>query len=175
MSKLLSDDYLLAYSEEHIVYEIRMFFWLAIALDKRKMKVAGKSEADPLHLRFALIEAFVIHLRNLIEFLFINYPKDKHIVAAQFCPEGAWINARPALSEALKTAWGRADKEMAHLTTERIPGRPKEKEWEFTGLAEEVAPLLRVLVGAAEVRRLSSVVAKTLDDYEKSKDEKDGK
>lgn len=162
MPKTQSDDFLLKYSEEHVAYEVRMFIWLANALGKRTMTVRAKTEEDALRLRFALIEAFVLHLRNLREFLFLNYPKNEHIVAAQFCQMDIWQKARPALSAVLKTAWGRASKEMAHLTTKRIAGSPREKEWDFTGLADEIRPIIRLLAATAERSRLSPFVAMSI-------------
>lgn len=166
MPKPMSDEELLAYSGEHIFYEVRMFFWLALALARRTITVTAPTPEDPHWFRCNLIEGFVLHLRNLLEFIFLGYPKDKHLVAAQFCKPGKWTEVRPALSEVLKRAWGRADKEMVHLTTERISGTPPEKEWDFIGIADEMAPPLRLLVCVAEPSKLSPAVGRAFEDYE---------
>ncbi len=166
MSKSLSDEELLAYSGEHVFYEVKMFFWLAIMLARRTMTVTTPTPEDALWLRNTLIEGFVLHLRNLLEFIFLDVPKDEHVIAAQFCQPETWKATRPAKSEALKRAWGRASREMVHLTTERIAGRPPEKNWGFIGIADEIVPILRQLVSVAEPSRLSPAVARALEEYE---------
>jgi hypothetical protein len=166
MPKPLSDEKLLAYSGEHVFYEVKMFFWLAVALAKRTMTVTTATPDDALWLRNTLIEGFVLHLRNLLEFIFLEVPKDEHVIAAQFCQPETWKARRPAKSEALKRAWGRASREMVHLTTERIAGRPPEKNWDSIGIADEIAPILRLLVSVAEPSRISPAVARALEEYE---------
>ncbi len=105
MSTPMSDKELLAYSGEHVYYEVKMFFWLAIVLSKRKITVTTATPDDALWLRNTLIEGFAIHLRNLLEFIFSNYPKNKRVVAAQFCQRGKWTEMRTEKKEILKLAW----------------------------------------------------------------------
>jgi len=163
----MNDEELLAYSGEHVFYETKLFFWLTLALAKRTITVTAPTVEDAHWFRCTLIEGFVLHLRNLLEFIFLNYPKDEHIVAAQFCqPAERWTTARPALSDVIKRAWGRADLEMVHLTTGRISGRLPEKGWDFIGIADEIAPLLRLLVSVAEPSRLSPNVTRAIEEYE---------
>jgi hypothetical protein len=62
------------------------------------------------------------------------------------------------MSGALQIARVRADKEIAHLTTDRITGSPLSKGWDFTGLATEIRPLMRLVATHALASRLSPKV-----------------
>ena len=84
-------------------------------------------------------EAFALHLRNLIVFLYQDqFPlKTDDVSAHHFlaspAPYEEWLRIRPKLSDTLARAKTRADKELAHLTTARLSGTPKEKEWDVRG------------------------------------------
>jgi hypothetical protein len=81
------------------------------------------------------IESFMAHLRNLIEFMFTLKPGDTDVAAVDFCAPGAW---KPVITQTLSDAKRRVNKELAHLTTERISGSPLRKQWDFTRLAQEL-------------------------------------
>jgi len=166
MPKTMADVELLTYSTEHVYYEVKMFFWLAVALARRTMTVRTATPDNALWIRNTLIEGFAIHLRNLLEFIFLNYPKGGHIIAAQFCQPEKWTKQRPALSETLKKSWERADKQVAHLLSKRIAGRDPGKRWNFIGIADETASILCLLVSNAEPCRFSHKVARVLKEYE---------
>jgi hypothetical protein len=98
------------------------------------------------------VEAFMAHLRNLVEFLTTLNPDPTDVVAADFCAPGAW---QPVLSQTLKDAKRRVNKELAHLTTGRISGSPARKTWDVNALAAELRPLLRDFTTKAAPTRLS--------------------
>lgn len=80
----------------------------------------------------ALVESFVQHMRNLIEFF---YPSEKvhpdTIIAADFFSNPSqWRRKWPDL---IKTANLRANKLLAHLTYDRIKDN---KEWEYGKIRE---------------------------------------
>jgi hypothetical protein len=153
-----SDAYLVAYSEEHVVYEFGMFLWLAQVCGSGA-KLGAPSAADGTRLSNVLIESFVVHLRNVIDFLYLDRPKATDVVAADFFDPGAWERLRPAISGTLETARVRANKEMAHLTTDRIAGSPPEKAWDFSSLATEIRLLMRLVARNALAARLSPRVS----------------
>jgi hypothetical protein len=157
-----ADRYLTAYSAEHIVYEIDMFFWLAELCGNALPGLAAPSAADTTRLRNALIEAFVVHFRNLIDFLYLDKLMATDVVADDFFPPGAWGKLRPAITSNLEAARIRANKEIAHLTTERMAGSPPKKAWDFQGLASEIRPLLRLVAAHALGSRLSPNVASAI-------------
>ncbi len=153
------DSYLLAYSAEHIAYEIDMFFGMTEMLSPLN-KIGASSLAEAKRLNFAMIEAFVIHLRNLIDFLYMDRPQSTDVVATDFCTN--WQTVRPTISPVLEKARVRANKELAHLTTDRLAGSPPAKQWDFSALAGEIRPLLRLFVKHARGSALSPVVVQVI-------------
>jgi len=154
-----SDSYLLSYSGEHVAYEFDMFLWLAGVCSNPSVRLGAPTPADTLRLSYVLIESFAVHLRNVIDFLYIDRPKHSDVVAADFFDPNVWQGLRPARSSTLDDARVRANKEIAHLTSGRITGSPPEKDWDFAGLADEIRPLMRLVVENALATRLSPKVA----------------
>jgi hypothetical protein len=154
------DDYLVEYSEEHVLYEFEMFLWLA-RLRGSGTHLAAGNPIDVANLKHALIESFVVHLRNVIDFFYPNPRtlRSTDVIAADFCDSGKWQHKIP---EVLKAARERANKEMAHLTTERIAGAPPGKEWDFIGLQAKLQPVMRCFVKKALRSRLSLKVAEVI-------------
>lgn len=153
-----SDSYLLAFSAEHVVYEIDMFFGMVEVLTRPSV-IGATSAAEVGRLKNALVEVFAIHLRNLVDFLYLERPQPTDVVAADFCATGSWDAVRPPITRSLEAARVRANKEVAHLTSQRIAGTPPEKAWDTEALAAEIRPLLQLVVAQAETTRLSSRVA----------------
>ncbi len=104
MSPTLSDSDLLAYSGEHVAYEIWMFFSLARLLGDGQIKIMGHSDADAKLLNNALIEAFVLHLRNIIDFIYEDKRWETDIVAANYFPPGEWTRLRGDVNPVLEKA-----------------------------------------------------------------------
>jgi hypothetical protein len=151
-----SETYLLEYSGEHLLYEVGMLFsWGEFRRNTLTPILISTG------INNVLIESFVIHLRNLIDFLYLE-PKGTDIVACDYFDSGGWEKIRPPLSDALKMARHRANKELAHLTTDRKTGTPPEKSWDFSGLAEEVRAILKTFVANAKNTRLSPLVANAI-------------
>lgn len=159
MSQTFNDSDLLAYSGEHVAYEIWMFFSLARLLGEGQIEITAPTDADARLLYNALIEAFVLHLRNLIDFIYEGKRWETDIVASDFFPPGEWTRLRGDITPVLIKAAERANKEIAHLTTARIASTPPEKSWDFQSLAIEIRPLLRRMVDNALPERLSPNVA----------------
>lgn len=178
-----SDSYLLTYSAEHVAYEFDMFFWLADVCNQplglgaltlsstahttlittpcsnRSLRLEALTPADEARLNNVLIEAFFVHLRNVIDFVYPVNVSSTDVVAADFFAPNGWDSQRPLISSTLKAARLRANKEIAHLTTRRIAGSPPAKDWNFQGLANEIRPLIRLMSAKALATRLSSKVA----------------
>jgi len=154
-----TDAYLLAYSSEHLAYEVDMFFGMVELRLRPSFPSLLSVSADPIRLNNALIESFVVHFRNIIDFLYVDRPRPTDVVASDFFDPAAWESRKPPLSGTLDTARRRANKELAHLTTDRIPGAPPEKIWDFNGLANELRPILRLFVTNGNGTRLSPSVA----------------
>jgi hypothetical protein len=154
-----SDSYLLSYSGEHVVYEFDMFLWLAGVCSNPSVRLEAPTPADNCRLSYALIESFAVHLRNVINFLFDPPKRPDDVVAADFFDPNVWQGLLPAMSSTIQFARVRANKEIAHLTTVRIPGSPPQKTWDFRALADEIRPLMRLVAENALATRLSPKVA----------------
>lgn len=154
------DDYLLAYSREHVSYEFQMFLGLAAARDSATIGYSSKALAT--FVKNAVLEAVVLHVRNLLEFLYGDNPRPTDVIARDFFSAPSWEDVRPPISACLTHARRRADKEIAHLTTSRLDAAAEEREWDIPKLREELMPILRTFVDRAETKRLDTAVAKTL-------------
>lgn len=145
------NEYLLRYSEEHLLYEVSMLFGLVKILSVTKKSEGGLDNIE----KNALLESFGIHLRNLIDFLYCTVKKQDDVVAADFLDEGEWSRIRPEITKTLSYARTRANKEFMHLTSRRISGTPDNKQWEFRALSTEIKPALKLFVESADSGKLS--------------------
>lgn len=179
MKRPYGDAELMAYSDEHVWYEIWMFFEVVTALTRVSASASSyvssttsgpttvaapfgvpNSIAPPpgsvtrpsTVLNNTQIESFMAHLRNLIEFLFTLKPGDTDVSALDFCAPGGW---QPVITQTLTDARRRVNKELAHLTTDRISGSPLRKQWDFAGLAGELRVQLQDFVARADSAKLS--------------------
>ena len=160
VSRPYDDSYLMAYSEEHVAYEFDMFLWSA-RLCASGSGIVSPDPVDARRLNNVLIEDFVLHLRNIIDFLYKQKQGSKptDVVAADFCEPNVW---KPTIPEVLEVARIRANKEIAHLTTDRITGIPASKAWDFACLLEILFPEMNLFVDKALESRLSPTVAEVI-------------
>jgi hypothetical protein len=102
-----SDQWLTKYSSQHLLHELKMFWWLVRAIPSQKDG----------YMHDALLESFVVHLRNLIFFSCKEWQDDSDVVASDFLVKPGEWNERE--SPKLADARFRANKELSHLTTDR--------------------------------------------------------
>ena len=107
-----------------------------------------------------LIESFVIHLRNLIDFFYTPRVKEDDAIASDFCP--GW---NETISSTLKAAKERANKEVNHLTLERKSGFDPNKPWDVAGLFQEVSAVATTFAGRASPAKLNPEVPKWLHSF----------
>jgi hypothetical protein len=158
MKRPFSDTYLLDYSGEHLYYELSLLYLLT---DGPALEVANATPRDIQVVGMALLESWVIHLRNVIAFLFHSVaPDETDVVAGDFLAN--WPTLIGAISPTLSEARRRANKEIAHLTTARIPGAPKEKEWDRKALWAELLPIVEKFGRNAPHSRLHPKVRQLL-------------
>lgn len=142
-TKDLTNEELQAYFGEHILYEIQHLPNTAGAI-LLKLSV-------PNGLQFVVVEAFAIHLRNLVCFFYPYKPQDTDVCAKDFfANEETWGKICPAESDLLKQARVRANKEVGHLTTARKNGTPDNKAWDVKGLTGELFPIVQLFVSSAD-------------------------
>ena len=107
----------------------------------------------------ACVEGFMVHLRNLIDFMWPTKIHDTDVVAEDFCPIGAW--KRP-INQVLSDARTRVHKELAHLTSDRISGSPQRKQGLYKPISAAVADALRDFAITALPYRLSPRVTRAI-------------
>jgi hypothetical protein len=87
----------------------------------------------------ALLEAFTIHARGLLKFLYPENPKSDDVIAEDFFPIALeWKKARPKKTKILKKAHERVGKEVAHLTYARQDVTPEKKPWPFLEILRDM-------------------------------------
>jgi hypothetical protein len=113
------------YLDEHFFYEISLLQYTRDELRLIK-SIDNKSNV--------LIESFVLHSRNLIDFFItVNSKKqDDDVIASDFNTQtNNWINNLNTYKSYLQRIKTRANKELAHLTSKRKSGATKDKAWDF--------------------------------------------
>lgn len=149
----MSNKELSEYFYEHVMYEISMFNQIIKVLANKKLNDLEKN---------IIIESFVLHLRNLIDFLYPRNHYKKDDVTANNFIKGQIFSKKFPLSISLNTARKRADKEVNHLTTRRIAGVKPEKVWEVGDLHTEVTKLLSSFFQIASDKKLDKTLSKKL-------------
>ncbi|HXY25582.1 MAG TPA: hypothetical protein VEI73_13080 [Candidatus Acidoferrum sp.] len=139
-----TDQQLLDYSQEHLLYELHMFRW-----------VGENLPADKGFLLSALLESFAIHLRNLIEFFYTepNNARNDDLVAGEFFDSpNAWNPG--TMSTSLKDARERANKEISHITYKRKEAIDPTKPWPVAALFKEVQAVAVKFAASASSKKL---------------------
>lgn len=153
---------------EHLYYEVQMTFLLADWLVHTQGAVLNQTA------RNAEVEAFTIHVRQLIDFLWMEQPQDskkRDAFAADYFAPGEWDKLRPSrpavLDSALrrKVGWG-----VAHLTYDRAWSTPQDKQWQPVALCCALAPAVACFADNVDPARFDpqwpvSDMRKLADDF----------
>ena len=127
---------------EHIRYEVEMLISTANLL------ASGSPGEGPA--RNATLESFVIHTRNMLDFLYGDNSRKSDMTAVDFVAAGIWHRERPIKSKLLCKAHQRAHKEIAHLTYNRLGITPEAKQWPFVEIAREVERAFGIFASLAK-------------------------
>ena len=151
-------------ASDYLHYEYQMLIYLANGMVSNFF---GESSV-----RNAILEAYVIHVRNLIYFLYAEKPKNDHIVASDFFrfPD-EWVKIRPQKSDSLKKAEVRSNKEVAHLSYDRAKVTPETKPWHFIDLANEIIGVFNIYLENAPLELFGD----RWSDFKKQREVKEGK
>jgi hypothetical protein len=146
----LTDAELKEFSGEHLRYEMQMLFiYRNILAGARRHATMEDTQ------RFAAcLEAWAIHLRLLIDFLYDHRGQGTDAIASDFIEDATiqkWKKARPKKTADLQRAADRAGTQVAHLSY----GRKVLDPWDnFQELTEDISDRLRVFVDHAAPTRL---------------------
>ena len=129
-------------ASDHLYYEIQML--------QGTMAILATAATGQSILSNALIESFTIHARVLMHFLYPTgsiQPSD--VLAEDFFDDvGHWLAIRPDEPAVFRTARGRVNKEIAHLTYDRQLITPELKGWNFVALGNEILKIVQIFVSA---------------------------
>lgn len=117
---------------DHLFYEFLMFINTVEEMQSGKYP-QGTTVSN------VLIEAFTIHIRILLDFLYGNKKKSDDVIAGDFFPnEKEWLKNRPEMPINLTNVKKRVGKEVAHLTYSRLKVTPDTKSWPFVDIAKDM-------------------------------------
>ncbi len=153
-----SDEFLAAYLDEHLLYEIQMFVGSKKFLTNDAHRIQCKAEDEQFVINM-LIEIFAIHLRNFIGFFYGDLGKirEDDVFAVDYCEGSAWQTQRPPMSDSLRLAGNRANKQIAHLTSRRYVGDHPEKRWYVPALNEEMRAIFLKFLAVADIGKLGPI------------------
>ncbi len=139
-----------AFSKEHLLYEIRMFYGVCDILQQRKY-FSGENQEMNMCIRNALLESFVLHLRVILDFLYDVQDKDEDAIAVDYFKDKSyWKSIRPKRSKILKESRLRINKEAAHLSYKRLLISKDQKVWQFLCIKNEVKNILNLFLEKAD-------------------------
>lgn len=149
------------FASDHLLYDIEMVAGLVERLRRHRVllettpRSAGAlaNELFDLAGRNADIEAFGVHARALVDFLY-GSPRHEDAVAADFFDDAAaWRRLRPKKPAALSNINARVGAEIAHLSFRRSAPA---KTWPYEAIWRALADVLRVFVENATVGRIGA-------------------
>ena len=144
----LSDEELKDYSDHHLKYELDMLIWCTGFLSPlADVKNAGHI---PWAANNAVMNSYSMHARNLIDFLYLrSLGKDRNtdVIVEDFIEPSKLAEGLPPMPPLLAEAKRKADKQVAHLTTDRIQFEEAGKEWRFIEIALDIARTFNAISG----------------------------
>lgn len=124
---------------EHLWYEVQMLVGLS-----RYMSSGG---SDNNLINNAVLEAYTIHARLILDFLTPKKPKPDDVLAIDFLEDvQEWIKMQNEMYQQIKTIRNRVAKEVAHLTYKRIYVTADEKSWKFEEITDEIMRMFNLFI-----------------------------
>lgn len=115
------------------------------------------------------MNAFLLHYRNIIEFLFFDKRHDDDARAKDFIDHSKWIQFKTSYNENIKKLYTRACKELSHLTYSRFYGTSPEKRWECSKMFQQTIGEIKNFLNylpinykADKILRIENQINKTL-------------
>lgn len=140
----------------HLDHELNMLFVSKVELSKTK-----KNSPDAIrnaYLVNAMLETFLIHARNLIDFFYNDSPRKDDVVAKDFVSD--WETLRPTFTVLLVETRDNANKHLTHLTYARIDLTEPWK-WHFEEIESNLVEVLNKFFETVSEECLCSEIIKT--------------
>jgi len=139
---------LIEFSGEHLYYEIWMFF--------SACKLLKKTEAGtPLY--NALLESAITHASILIEFFYDSSSFPDTARASDYLKyPRAWKRLLPSYEQYFEVIHSRRNKELAHLSYDRLKVAPENKRWSLSRITNHLKRLVHLFLDNADKELLHS-------------------
>ena len=152
----LSDSELKSYAEDHIQYEFDMLLWSARIL----YYLSSMNDKGYISwvIHDSLLNSFSIHARNLTEFLYFGDKpnrKSSDVVIENYMEKSILFQHRPPISKLLDTVITKSNKQVAHLTTNRIQYELEGKGWNFLEIVMEIKGIFSKIASFIPDERIS--------------------
>jgi hypothetical protein len=136
-------------ASKDLLYEYRMLLHAASFLGQ------GITAGSPMS--NCMLESFLVHLRNLIDFFYIpkNKMDDDCLASDFFEAPNRWRPPQPRLTDPLKSAKRGINKRMVHLSYRRRDVAPYAKEWHVSDLANEIIEAMHAFTDQVDPRLVS--------------------
>jgi hypothetical protein len=159
-----SNSYLYVYSNEHVLYELCQFYGILNVLSGESFQHWKIDTSQLVMISNTLVEGFALHFRTITDFLFPGVsPQSTDIVADDFCQPGVWCHNISTMPDSLVEARKRANKEIAHLASNRSQLNDSNRLWDYNQLSLEVTKILHLFRQKADVDKLGDQVFSFLD------------
>jgi len=133
--------YLKKFLNEHFVYEANALYFAMVKLHDQD-KIENKNQ-DEINMA---LESFLFHGRNLIEFFYYKNDAENYSRAFHFIEKDEWLKIRPKKTKQISEVQDRSNKEIVHLTYDRIAGSPPEKNWNCSNTFGDFLEIIKIFL-----------------------------
>ena len=134
---------LFEFAGNHLFYEAQMFVY-AFAIQLSNPFYVFDADGLRQFEANVRVEVIGLHMRNLIEFFYPGIARRDDVLAVHYVAH--WDTKRPTITPLLDKARGRANKELHHLTSQRISGTPDHKTWDFMPIREDLKNVVTIFI-----------------------------
>jgi hypothetical protein len=134
----------LVQASEHLKYEYAMLQATAEEISKHDYEQM---------LRNAILESWVQHVRNLIDFFYTPKRQDDMVIG-DFLGGIDLPDGFPPITSDLDKAKTRANKEMSHLTYTRVGVKPEEKNWPVGQITNQLSERMDLFISIVPDKRV---------------------
>lgn len=152
----LTDSALVDYADDHLQYEFDMLAFSTGILVS--LASNNKDGFLSMTIKNGLLNSYSLHARNLINFLFSHsqgHDRPTDIIIEDYLEKGDLVRSYISISPLLDEALIKSNKQVAHLTMERIQYEQAGKEWKFIELNKQIYKALNMIIPHVPENRLS--------------------
>ena len=132
---------LIAFSGEHLFYEIRMLYGVSEVLLKG---------VNDFCIHNALLESYVIHASIILDFFYQPQDTTDDARAAHYMNDvRKWKKILPAHDPVFSKFHKKRNKEVVHLSYKRLEVKPEEKKWGVAAMTEKIKNLVNLFLDHA--------------------------